>query len=106
MTEAKIVIGHSRLSDERNDDQVWDALYTRACDIASEFDIEPCTPRVVGRQRNRANHPAQNPKDYWRVLLYLVFLDHLVSEISNRVISNEERFLGSYPSPVKHQFDT
>jgi hypothetical protein len=52
VTEAKIVV--SRLSDERNDDQVWDALYTRACDIASEFDIEPCTPRVVGRQRNRA----------------------------------------------------
>ena len=101
VTEAKIVV--SRLSDERNDDQVWDALYTRACDIASEFDIEPCTPRVVGRQRNRANHPAQNPKDYWRVSLYLVFLDHLVSEISNRVISNEERFLASYLSPVKHQ---
>ena len=101
VTEAKIVV--SRLSDERNDDQVWDALYTRACDIASEFDIEPCTPRVVGRQRNRANHPAQNPKDYWGVSLYLVFLDHLVSEISNRVISNEERFLASYLSPVKHQ---
>ena len=101
VTEAKIVV--SRLSDERNDDQVWDALYTRACDIASEFDIEPCTPRVVGRQRNRANHPARNPKDYWCVSLYLVFLDHLVSEISNRVISNEERFLASYLSPVKHQ---
>jgi acyl-coenzyme A synthetase/AMP-(fatty) acid ligase len=27
----------------------------------------------------------------------------LVSEISNRVISNEERFLASYLSPVKHQ---
>jgi hypothetical protein len=101
VTEAKIVV--SRLSDERNDDQVWDALHSRACDIASEFDIEPCTPRVVGRQRNRANHPARNPKDYWCVSLYLVFLDHLVSEISNRVISNEERFLASYLSPVKHQ---
>jgi hypothetical protein len=49
------------------------------------------------------SHPAQNPKDYWGVSLYLVFLDHLVSEISNRVISNEERFLASYLSPVKHQ---
>lgn len=101
VTEAKIVV--SRLSNERNDDQVWEALYTEACEMAAEFEIEPSTPRVVGRQRNRANHPAQTSKDYWRVSLYLTFLDHLVSEISNRVLSNEERFLASYLGPKRHQ---
>jgi hypothetical protein len=40
----------------------------------------------------RANYPVYNPSDYWKISIYLVFLDHLVEEISKRVVSNEERF--------------
>jgi len=43
-----------------------------------------------------ANYPVDNPSDYWKISLYFVFLetlDHLVEEISKRVVSNEERFL-------------
>ena len=42
----------------------------------------------------RANYPVDNPSDYWKISLYLVFLDPLVEEISKRVVSNEERFEG------------
>ena len=42
----------------------------------------------------RANYPVDNPSDYWKISLYLVFLDPLVEEISKRVVSNEERFGG------------
>jgi hypothetical protein len=41
------------------------------------------------------NHPINDPFEYWRVLLYLVFLDHLVTEISSRVIKKEARFSGA-----------
>jgi len=44
----------------------------------------------------RAYYPVDNPADYWKISLYLVFLDHLVEEISKRVVSNWERFLVSY----------
>ena len=40
----------------------------------------------------RANYPVDNPSDYWKISIYIVFLDHLVEEISKRVVSNEERF--------------
>ncbi|CAG2193974.1 unnamed protein product [Mytilus edulis] len=99
LTEAKSVI--QRLPDERGDDTVWESLFTRATDIAAEHDIEPSVPRVAGRQRHRANHPIIEPSDYWRVSLYYVFLDHLVAEITKRLISNEERFLASYFIPAK-----
>ena len=36
-----------------------------------------------------------NPSDHWKISIYLVFLDHLVEEISKRVVSNGERFLVS-----------
>jgi len=40
----------------------------------------------------RANYPVDNPSDYWKITLYFVFLDHLVKEISKRIVSNEDRF--------------
>jgi hypothetical protein len=38
VTEAKIVI--RRLADERNNVHVWEALFDKACEIASEFEME------------------------------------------------------------------
>jgi len=67
-------------------------LIYKACEIASEFEIEVSRPCVVGRQRNRANYPVEYPSDYWRISLCLVFLGHLAEEISKRVISNEGCF--------------
>ena len=86
-----------RLSDERNDPTVWESLFARARDIAAEHDIPPCIPR----QQHSANHPINNPSDYWRVSLYYVFLDHLVAEITKRLINNEEHFLASHFLPSK-----
>ena len=47
------------------------------------------------------NHPINDPSEYLRVLLYLVFLDHLVTEISSRVIKKEARFSGACLVPNK-----
>jgi hypothetical protein len=73
-----------------------------ACEIASEFEIEVSRPCVVGRQRS-----SRTSSDYRRISLCFVFLDHLVEEISKRVVSNEECFfLGgvrSYLSPANLQ---
>jgi hypothetical protein len=41
----------------------------------------------------RANYSVDNPSDYWKISLYLVFLCHLVDEISKLVISNERHWL-------------
>lgn len=73
--ESKVV---QRLRDERNDPAVWDALYGKAVEIAEEFELNPCTSRRAGRQIHRANHPVQDPQEYWKISLFYVFLDHLV----------------------------
>ena len=89
--EAKIVI--RRLTDERNDVHVCEALFDKACKIASEFEITASSSRIVGRQKNRATYPVDNPFDCCKISLCLVFLDHLVGEISKRVVGNEGSFL-------------
>lgn len=102
--EAKVVI--QRLRDERNDPLVWDELYTRAIDIAATFNIQPDVPRRIGRQQHRANYAVQNPKDYWRVAVFYVFVDHLTQEIDTRLLQNEERYNAEYLLPVKTRFLT
>ena len=51
------------------------------------------------------NHPINDPSKYWRVSLDLVFLDHLVTEISSRVIKKEARFSGACLVPNKLHTD-
>ena len=49
----------------------------------------------------RVNYPVDNSSDYWKISLYLAFLDHLVEQISKRVVSNEEHFFfASYLNPA------
>lgn len=99
--EAKIVV--ERLNNERGDQNVWAALFEKAEKIGEEFEIIPRIPRLAGRQRHRLNHPIHDPSEYWRVSLYLMFLDHLVTEISTRVIKNEGRFTAENLIPSKLQ---
>ena len=92
VVEAKIVI--RRLIDERNNAHSWESLFDKACVIALEFEIEVSRPRLFGRQRNRVNYPVDNPSDYWRISLFLVFLDHLADEIS--MSSSKQREAGFF----------
>ncbi|VDI61579.1 Hypothetical predicted protein [Mytilus galloprovincialis] len=78
-------------------------IYLKAVKVGEEFEIPPSIPRRTGRQMHRQNHPINDPSEYWRVSLYLVFLDHLVTEITSRVIKNEGRFSAEYLIPSKLQ---
>ena len=59
------------MTDEKNDVHVWEVLLDKACEIASEFEIEASRHRVVVRQRNIVYYPVDNTSDYWRLSLYL-----------------------------------
>ena len=68
--ECKTVI--ELLRAERLDESVWDELYQSALDLSEPFDIVENMPRRCGRQTTRANHPADTPKQYWKVSLYYI----------------------------------
>ncbi|KAJ8317225.1 hypothetical protein KUTeg_005129 [Tegillarca granosa] len=99
--ESKTVI--QMFMNERANDNVWDTLYNTAPEMAAEFDIEPVVPRQVRRQQNRANYQMVDPKQYWKVSLYFVFLDHLIGELQSRLIDSEGRFLGELLLPSRLQ---
>ena len=74
-------------------------LYQSALDLSEPFDIVENMPRRCGRQTTRANHPADTPKQYWKVSLYFAFIDHMIMELESRLIKSENRFYAQYLLP-------
>jgi len=79
---------------ERGDLSVWKEVYEWGKQIAAEFDIEPSMPRTTGRQHHRVSVPATNPESYWQRAVYLPLIDHLIQEMNDRLLPQEDRFLG------------
>lgn len=101
VSEAGVV--RQQMSDERNDPAVWEALYTRAVEIAEGVGTEPSKPRGRSgiRQQHRPNAPAQSHSEFWKINMYLPFVDHLLEELQTRLLQDGERFKAQYLIPVQ-----
>ena len=53
-------------------------LYERSQSIGRENEVVPMKPRSAQRQRYRANVPAEDIEDYYRVNFFLPFIDHII----------------------------
>ena len=84
MKESKTAI--EMLRTERQNESVWDEVYQSTLNLVKSFDISKSIPRRCGRHTTRANHPAETPKQYWRISLYYPFLDHLITELESRLL--------------------
>ena len=69
-------------------------LYDEAVDLVEQFDVVSSKPRTTaGRQRNHANPLVTDTKEYWRITLYYQFVDHLLKDLRDHLVKNEDRFL-------------
>ena len=99
VVEARVV--KTQLSAERNDPEVWNAIYNRSVDLAALVDIQPSQPRRALHQQQRPNTAAANPSDFWKRNMYLPFIDHLVTELENRLLQGSDRFKAQFLLPSK-----
>ena len=81
---------------EREDPSVWKELYEQEKQLAADVDIEPRTPRTAGRQQHRVNIPAETSEMYWQRAVYFPLVNHLVQELTDRLLSQKNRFLGQH----------
>ena len=66
-------------------DETWDVLWQSISSLAETIDLVLSKPRTTGRQVHRANAGnSQSAKDYFKVNVFLPFLDHVVAELASR----------------------
>ncbi|CAG2189409.1 unnamed protein product [Mytilus edulis] len=99
VSESKVVI--EQLNRKRNSIEAWDELFQKAVQVADTVEEVPVMPRAAGRQCHRVNVPAETPSQYWKRAMFLQFLDHLIQELTRRLVSNEDRVSAQYLIPTK-----
>ena len=67
----------------------------KAIEIASDYGIDPSSPRTAGRQQHHNNVPADTPSAYWKRAMYLPFLDDLVTDIYEKPLVPQASRLSS-----------
>ena len=68
-------------------------MYQSALNLAKSIDISDSMPRRGGRQTTRANHPAETPKQYWRISLYYPFFDNLITKLKHVSLDRRHLFV-------------
>ena len=58
--------------------------YDAVVQLASKIDVTPYVTRSTGRQTQRNNVPALNPKEYFKRAKSIPFLDHIMQELHTR----------------------
>lgn len=77
-----------------NADQEFAILFEEVKSLCQKFDIQLSLPRINQRQKHRANHPVNGPEDYYRVSIYLPFLDLFMFELDRRFLKHKDIFRG------------
>ena len=80
------------------------AIYDLAVEMAENVGILPTAPRTTGRLLHRANAPAVDTKEYYRVNVAVPFLDHIISELDcqfSGLTMRVSKLLGLVPSVIQ-----
>ena len=65
-------------------DNVHARMYDRALRIASKVNVQESVPRTTNRQQHRSNTPALTASEYYKRVVTIPAMDHLISEIDTR----------------------
>ncbi len=75
-----------------NIDSLGTECHDQACSIGRSVDApQPSMPRIGRRQKHRANTSASTPKEYYHRTVTVPFIDHLLSELSNRFDQSKDK---------------
>ena len=82
----------------------FDEIYDQAVTMAEKVGVAPTAPRIAERQRHRANAPAVDPNEHYRVNVAVPFFDHIISELDDQFSSltlRVSKLLGLVPSVIQ-----
>jgi len=80
---------------QRRDDaeNEFKQLFDEVSDVCNELDIDIRLPRRCGRQTQRDNHPAQTVEEYFRISIYISYIEQLIEEFRSMFAALREKAL-------------
>lgn len=69
-------------------------IFQDASILAKKLDIQIVLPRLTKCQKNRINFQSNTPEDYFRISIFIPFLDIFISEIKCRFIDHKTTLSG------------
>lgn len=67
-----------------NADEEFLKYFKNATEVASTIGEEIRIPRVCGRQTKRCNIKTSNPEEWFRITIFIPFIDHFIKELNSR----------------------
>ncbi|CAI6369457.1 unnamed protein product [Macrosiphum euphorbiae] len=81
-------------------DNIFQTLFNEAKSIAIDLDIVITHSRTVKKQSLRANYETESCEDYYRVSIFIPYIDSILQYIKERFdIKNDNTFLLQYLHP-------
>ena len=77
-----------------NAEEEFKAIFNQAEKVCNELNIEIGLPRVTKRQMNRCNVKAATPEEYFRISVFIPFVDHFASQLHDRLSSHKSLLSG------------
>jgi hypothetical protein len=59
-------------------------MFKDIVEFAAKVDVEISMPRVCGRQTHRVNINVTDPETYFKISVYLLFLDYIIQALHTR----------------------
>lgn len=67
----------------------FNEIFLNASRLAKKFDVPIVIPRITKHQRNRINYPSNSPEEYYRISIFIPFLDSFILEINQRFVNHK-----------------
>ncbi|KAK4873687.1 hypothetical protein RN001_013047 [Aquatica leii] len=77
-----------------NSTETFKELYNNAAELVEEMGPEIQMPRTTARQKNRSNVETESAEDYYRMTVYIPFLDFIINELTARFPKKEMECVG------------
>lgn len=71
-----------------NDESEFKIIFNNVKSKCDALNIEISIPRTANKQKNRCNIQVDFPEDYYRISLFIPFIDHFLNQLNDRFLNH------------------
>lgn len=83
-------LSHLLKNIRENSELKFRELFTIAQELATQIGEEVKMPRVINRQVHRENYQCDSPEDYFRIAVFIPFVDHFICQLDQRFLNHKQ----------------